>query len=115
MTQQEVSLQIEGMTCAACANRIEKGLNKIDGVVKANVNFAIEKTKVIYDSEKTDVHDFEEKIAKLGYRVVYDKQTFDVSGMTCAACATKVEKQLSKMGGVSGASVNFALENVTVE
>lgn len=115
MTQQEVSLQIEGMTCAACANRIEKGLNKIDGVVKANVNFAIEKTKVIYDSEKTDVHVFEEKIAKLGYRVVYDKQTFDISGMTCAACATKVEKQLSKMGGVSGASVNFALENVTVE
>ena len=39
----EVSLQIQGMTCAACANKIEKGLNKIDGVVDANVNFAIEK------------------------------------------------------------------------
>lgn len=47
--QKEVNLQIQGMTCAACANRIEKGLNKIEGVENANVNFAIEKTKVVYD------------------------------------------------------------------
>lgn len=43
--QKEVNLQIQGMTCAACANRIEKGLNKIEGVENANVNFAIEKNK----------------------------------------------------------------------
>ncbi|MBO0994358.1 heavy metal translocating P-type ATPase [Bacillus sp. SD088] len=113
--QKEVSLQIQGMTCAACANKIEKGLNKIDGVVDANVNFAIEKTKVVYDPEKTNVQDFEAKIEKLGYQVAYDKQTFDISGMTCAACANKIEKRLSKMDGVSNATVNFALENVTVD
>ncbi|GIN57298.1 copper-translocating P-type ATPase [Lederbergia ruris] len=112
--QKEVSLQIQGMTCAACANKIEKGLNKIDGVVDANVNFAIEKTKVVYDPEKTNVQDFEDKIEKLGYHVVHDKQTFDISGMTCAACANKIEKRLAKMDGVSNATVNFALENVTV-
>ncbi|MCM3322651.1 heavy metal translocating P-type ATPase [Cytobacillus kochii] len=111
----EVSLQIQGMTCAACANKIEKGLNKIDGVVDANVNFAIEKTKVVYDPEKTNVQDFEDKIEKLGYRVAHNKQTFDISGMTCAACANKIEKRLAKMDGVSNATVNFALENVMVE
>lgn len=111
----EVSLQIQGMTCAACANKIEKGLNKIDGVVDANVNFAIEKTKVVYDPEKTNVHDFEDKIEKLGYRVAHNKQTFDISGMTCATCANKIEKRLAKMDGVSNATVNFALENVMVE
>lgn len=44
--QKEVNLQIQGMTCAACANRIEKGLNKIEGVENANVNFAIEKQRL---------------------------------------------------------------------
>ena len=113
--QKEVSLQIQGMTCAACANKIEKGLNKLDGVVEANVNFAIEKTKVVYNPEKTKIQDFEDKIEKLGYHVAHDKQTFDISGMTCAACATKIEKRLSKMDGVSNATVNFALENVMVD
>ncbi len=114
-TQKEVSLQIQGMTCAACATKIEKGLNKIDGVAEANVNFAIEKTRVTYNPSVTSVQDFEEKIEKLGYHVVHDKQTFDISGMTCAACATKIEKRLNKMDGVTNASVNFALENVAVD
>lgn len=114
MERKEVSLQIAGMTCAACANKIEKGLSKLEGVESANVNFAIEKTKVVYDSEKTDVDVLEDKINKLGYRVVYDKQTFDISGMTCAACATKIEKRFAKMDGVVSANVNFALENVAV-
>jgi Cu+-exporting ATPase len=114
MSQKEATLQISGMTCAACATKIEKSLTKIDGVEKANVNFAIEKTKVVYDDAKTNVKAFEEKINKLGYEVVHEKQTFDISGMTCAACANKIEKRLSKLDGVSNAHVNFALENVTV-
>ncbi|QDI90058.1 copper-translocating P-type ATPase [Salicibibacter halophilus] len=114
-TQKEASLQISGMTCAACASKIEKGLAKIDGVSEANVNFAMEKTNVVYDPEQTDVQDFEAKIDKLGYQVIHEKQTFDISGMTCAACATKIEKKLSKMEGVSSATVNFAMENVSVE
>lgn len=45
MNKKEANLQISGMTCAACANRIEKGLKKVEGVHDANVNFALEKTK----------------------------------------------------------------------
>ncbi|TDQ36265.1 heavy metal translocating P-type ATPase [Aureibacillus halotolerans] len=112
--QKEVSLHIAGMTCAACANRIEKGLSKIDGVQKANVNFAIEKTQVSYDPERTNAQAFEDKIKKLGYSVVHDTQTFVISGMTCAACANRIEKRLSKMDGVFSTSVNFSLENVTM-
>ncbi|WP_438799887.1 heavy metal translocating P-type ATPase [Alkalicoccobacillus porphyridii] len=103
------------MTCAACANRIEKGLSKIDGVQRANVNFANEKTTIIYDPEQTTVQHFSDKINKLGYEVAYDKQTFDITGMTCAACANRIEKRLSKLEGVSQVSVNFALENTAVE
>ncbi|MGR5941935.1 cation transporter [Bacillus pacificus] len=50
--QKEANLQISGMTCAACANRIEKGLKKVEGVHDANVNFALEKTKIMYDPQK---------------------------------------------------------------
>ncbi|MCP3027775.1 heavy metal translocating P-type ATPase [Halobacillus sp. A5] len=115
MSRKEASLQVAGMTCAACANRIEKGLSKIEGVQEASVNFAVEKTKVVYDPDQTNVNEFAERIQKLGYEVVHDKQTFDISGMTCAACAARIEKRLNQMDGVSKAAVNFAMEKVTVD
>jgi Cu+-exporting ATPase len=111
----ESTLQISGMTCAACANRIEKGLKKLDGVKDANVNFALERSSVTYDPDQTDVKAFESTIESLGYKVIHEKVEFDISGMTCAACANKVEKKLGKLAGVSNVTVNFALETVTVE
>ncbi|MEC2392937.1 copper-translocating P-type ATPase [Bacillus thuringiensis serovar shandongiensis] len=113
--QKEANLQISGMTCAACANRIEKGLKKVEGVHDANVNFALEKTKIMYDPTKTNPQHFKEKVESLGYGIVSDKAEFTVSGMTCAACANRVEKRLNKLDGVNKATVNFALESVTVE
>ncbi|WP_342715363.1 heavy metal translocating P-type ATPase [Bacillus paramycoides] len=113
--QKEANLQISGMTCAACANRIEKGLKKVDGVHDANVNFALEKTKIMYDPQKTNPQQFKEKVESLGYGIVSDKAEFTVSGMTCAACANRVEKRLNKLQGVNGATVNFALESATVD
>ncbi|MFS0645632.1 heavy metal translocating P-type ATPase [Siminovitchia sp. 179-K 8D1 HS] len=115
MNQKEATLKISGMTCAACATRIERGLNKIEGVEEANVNLALERTKITYDPGKTDVKKFREKVESMGYEVVNDKAEFDISGMTCAACATKIEKRISKMDGVTSANVNFALETISVE
>jgi P-type Cu+ transporter len=113
-TKKEATLQISGMTCAACALKIEKGLKKIDGVEDANVNFALESSKVSYDPQVTTVSEFESKVESLGYKVVQEKAEFDVSGMTCAACANRVEKKLNKLPGVSRATVNFALETASV-
>jgi len=115
MSQKKATLQITGMTCSACANRIEKGLSKMEGVEEANVNFALEKTQIVYDSDKTDATKFKEKVKALGYDVVSEKVDFDVTGMTCAACANRVEKRLNKFDGVELATVNFALESVHVE
>jgi len=115
MATEEKTLQITGMTCAACANRIEKGLSKIEGVEKVNVNFALERSTIVYNTAKTNVNEFRARVEKLGYSVVQEKVAFDISGMTCAACATKIEKRISKMDGVSNASVNFALETIAVE
>ncbi len=47
-------LALEGMTCASCAMRIEKGLNKVPGVKDASVNFATEQATVTYDPSHTN-------------------------------------------------------------
>lgn len=111
----ETSIQITGMTCAACATRIEKVLNKMDGVEKATVNLALEKSTIQYDPSKLSEIDFEKKIEAIGYGVVKQKAEFEITGMTCAACATRIEKVLNKTNGVASASVNLALEKATIE
>ncbi|MGX8232101.1 heavy metal translocating P-type ATPase [Bacillus subtilis] len=111
----ETNFQITGMTCAACATRIEKGIKKINGVKEANVNLALEKSSIKYDPEVVTEQEFQKKIQDLGYDVVKEKVEFDITGMTCAACASKIEKKLNKLDGVDKATVNFALETVLVE
>lgn len=115
MTKKEETLQIQGMTCSACATRIEKVLSKTDGVEEANVNLALERSTVTYDPEKVTVEDLEAKIEKLGYGVIQEHIQFDITGMTCSACANRIEKRLNRLDGVSNATVNFALETATVD
>ncbi|MBS4223091.1 heavy metal translocating P-type ATPase [Lederbergia citrea] len=111
----ESQFQITGMTCAACSNRIEKGLNKMEGVKNANVNLALEKATVQFDGTVMKPEDIQKKIKDLGYDVVTEKTELILTGMTCAACSTRIEKGLNKMDGVIQASVNLALEKATVE
>ncbi|SUI98474.1 heavy metal translocating P-type ATPase [Sporosarcina pasteurii] len=115
MTISEKTLQIQGMTCSSCASRIERTIAKMDGVEQANVNFALERSTIKYDPEKVTVHDFEEKIEKLGFHVVQEHVNFDVSGMTCSACANRIEKRINRIDGVSNATLNFALEKLSVD
>ncbi|CWP51097.1 TPA: copper-translocating P-type ATPase [Neisseria meningitidis] len=65
--QQKIRFQIEGMTCQACASRIEKVLNKKDFVKSAGVNFASEEAQVTFDDSKTSAADIAKIIEKTGY------------------------------------------------
>lgn len=65
--QQKVRFQIEGMTCQACASRIEKVLNKKDFVESAGVNFASEEAQVVFDDSQTSADDIAKIIEKTGY------------------------------------------------
>lgn len=113
--QKEIAMRVSGMTCAACASRIEKGLKRMPGVTDANVNLATETSNVTFDPAETGAAAIQEKIEKLGYHVITEKAEFDIEGMTCAACANRIEKRLNKIEGVTNAPVNFALETVTIE
>lgn len=110
----EKTLEIMGMTCSSCAASIEKSLSKIDGVEKVNVNLALNTTTFFYDNNKINISQVIEKIEDLGYSVILDKVDFDVSGMTCSACAASIEKALNNLPGVSKATINFALETLTI-
>jgi Cu+-exporting ATPase len=115
LKQNQTTLQITGMTCAACANRIEKGLSKLEGVSEANVNFALEQASVRYDPTKVNMAQMEQKIQSLGYETVKEVIDFQISGMTCAACSARIEKGLNKLPGIAKATVNLAMETAHVE
>ncbi|WP_082779514.1 heavy metal translocating P-type ATPase [Acetobacter cerevisiae] len=109
---QTVSFPVGGMTCAACAARIEKVLNRQDGV-QATVNFASERAQVQMDGPETSIETVVGAVRKAGFTV--DERSIDLSlsGMTCAACAARIEKILNKLP-MTQASVNFAAEQAHI-
>lgn len=107
-----LDLPLEGMTCAACATRIEKNLNKLPGVV-ANVNFAAESARVTVERNLNSATAVLEAIQRSGYSVPVQTAEFQVYGMTCVACAARIEKALNKLEGVQ-ATVNFASESARI-
>jgi len=112
------TIKITGMTCAACAARIDRTVGKIDGVLNASVNFATEKLSVEYDEAKVSRLKINEAIIKAGYGIMEEaaknEVTIPIGGMTCAACAARVEKAIGNIDGVTKASVNYATEKATV-
>lgn len=109
------SLKISGMSCAACAARIEKGLAKLPGVASAAVNFASEKAEVSYDPAQVGLKEFAAKIEQLGFQLIFDKVELKITGMSCAACSARIEKALLKLPAVANAVVNLAAEKASVE
>ena len=118
-------MKISGMSCTACALKVEKTLSKLPGVAQATVNFATEKATVTYDEGQVSWEGLEAAVKKLGYDVlgtsapVGDKTSGNkvklrISGMTCAACAARIERKLHKLAGVHKATVNLATEQATV-
>ncbi|MGW7986826.1 heavy metal translocating P-type ATPase [Staphylococcus shinii] len=111
--QKKTTFNITGMTCTACANRIEKNLNKMDDV-EANVNATTEKATITYNPSSTTPTDLSNTIEKTGYGVLNDKVDLEVTGMTCAACSNRIEKVLNRTDGVDEANVNLTTENATI-
>jgi Cu+-exporting ATPase len=114
-TFEKVTFKVSGMTCAACSSRIEKRLNRVDGVKKAAVNLAVEKAAVEYDDTRVSPEQLIDIIRDAGYDVVLDKVELRLKGMTCAACAVRLEKALNRLEGVVKAAVNFAAGTASVE
>jgi Cu+-exporting ATPase len=113
----KVELKIEGMTCAACSNRVEKALQRIDGVASAAVNLTTERASVQFDPQRVDEAYLRQAIEKTGYQVAIETEKLElkIEGMTCAACANRVEKGLKSTSGVKSAVVNLTTERASIE
>jgi Cu+-exporting ATPase len=110
----KVTFQVTGMTCAACASGIETALSHLPGVISAQVNSAAEKASVEYDPAQVDEKTMIEKIGDRGYGVVTPRYDVGVTGMTCAACAARIERGIRSLPGVLDANVNLALSRASV-
>ncbi|MDR3300694.1 MAG: heavy metal translocating P-type ATPase, partial [Candidatus Accumulibacter sp.] len=111
-TPTRLDLPISGMTCAACAARIEKVLNRLPGVT-ASVNLASERASVALASSETSPGQVVAAIEQAGFSVPPQTLELGIMGMTCAACAARLEKVLNRIEGVE-ATVNLASERARV-
>jgi len=102
-----VRLPVGGMTCAACAARIEKVLGRVEGVASAAVNFGTSEATVAYDPARLAPADLVAAIHGTGYTVPEATTDLPIAGMTCASCAARIEKVLARQPGVLAAEVNF--------
>jgi Cu+-exporting ATPase len=110
-----LELGVQGMTCASCVGRVERGLNKVEGVENATVNLATERATVQYDPALTSPQALLDSVKDTGYQPVTSTLDLGVQGMTCANCVGRVERALGKVEGVLSATVNLATERATVQ
>ncbi len=68
--EKEITMPIQGMTCAACSSRIEKVVGKMNGVNSVTVNFATEKANVKYNPDVVRISEIKQTIAKAGYKAL---------------------------------------------
>lgn len=108
-----VTLPVAGLTCAACAGRVEKALRAVPGVSAASVNLATERASVTL-APQARISALAEAVDRAGYAVGTETLDLAVAGMTCASCAGRVERALRGVPGVSGAEVNLATERARV-
>jgi Cu+-exporting ATPase len=109
-----LDIGIRGMTCAACARRVERRLTKLPGVDDTTVNLALEHARVGYDPARTGAAELAEAVRAAGYEPVEARLELEVRGMTCAACVKRVERALARLPGVLEAGVNLATGRASV-
>ena len=106
-------IEIDEMSCAGCAGRAERAISSVPGVSQAQVNFAT-RTAEVSAAPGTEPA-IVEALDQAGYPARTDMVTLEVSDMTCASCASRVEKALTARPGVVDAAVNFAAGTATVQ
>ncbi|UCJ18534.1 heavy metal translocating P-type ATPase [Pseudomonas sp. MM211] len=112
-TPPTLDLPIAGMTCASCAGRVERALQGVPQVTEASVNLASERARVAAPAEQLPA--LVTAVQKAGYEVPSESLDLAISGMTCASCAGRVERALSRQPGVLAVSVNLATEQARVQ
>lgn len=112
----EITLKVNGMTCAMCVKTIEAALRDLEGVKDATVNLGAETVLVKFDESEVSLNQIIKAIEDVGYTVVRERKdvVFKIGGMTCAMCVKTIEAALKELPGVLDASVNLGTETARV-
>jgi len=104
------------MSCAACAKKLERTMQDLDGITQAHVNFATEQLSVSFDPAVTNQDAIISAARGLGFGLALPSVTriFKIEGMSCNACAKSIENIVSKLDGIARADVNFATEQLAL-
>ncbi|UCG29141.1 MAG: heavy metal translocating P-type ATPase [candidate division WOR-3 bacterium] len=112
--KKEARFNISGMTCATCAQTIEKALAKIDGVTKVQVNLSSETADVEFDDKKVNPSELARAVTEAGYGIRTENAVLKIGGMTCATCVATIENALRKADGTTSVNVNLGAEKAYV-
>ncbi len=112
--ERRLSLSIAGMTCAACAARLERVLCRVPGVAAVEVNLATERAELRLADPPAPLDRLVEAVRVAGYAVRERTTRLSIGGMSCASCVGRVERALSAVPGVLEATVNLASERAEV-
>jgi Cu+-exporting ATPase len=110
-----LEIPVEGMTCAACSARLQKRLDALDGVLRANVNLALARAQVEFVPAQITPVDITKRVEKTGFRVPHSHVEFRIEGVESAADAADLEEQLSELDGVVSAGVDLSKAEGRVE
>ncbi|MCL5045431.1 MAG: heavy metal translocating P-type ATPase [Actinobacteria bacterium] len=115
MPTKQITLPVQGMSCASCVKTIEGALGNLKGVSQASVNLMGGKATVDYDSSVVGLSDLEKAITDVGYEVGREEIVLKISGMSCTACVQKIETAVGRLPGVTRVVVNLPAEIAKVE
>jgi Cu+-exporting ATPase len=112
---EHLDLAIGGMTCAHCAQAVEKAINAVPGVEKSHVNLVNAVVSVDYDRTRAKVHDLLQAIRSAGYSAGTAKVRIPIKYMHCSSCVIRVELALKMTPGVVAANASLGTNAVDVE
>lgn len=114
----KIKAQVNGMSCASCAARIERVVGKMPGLLEVSVNLATETIFLKWNGSLLSLEKIADRVKELGFELVLSgaarRLELRLGGMSCASCSARIEKVVGNLPGVSRAEVNLAAETETV-
>ncbi len=115
MSTQQISFAIQGMFCAKCAVKVESALARLDGVVAAQVNYATERARVVYDPVRLCGSAMVDAVRGEGFDVRMQHIALDVDGLLYATSRRFVERILRRTTGVSNVTLDLRRGHVEID
>ena len=112
MTLSKLDLSIPGITCSACAGRVERALTALPGISDIVVNPITKRAHMALDGAQ--LPDIDAALAKAGYPPELATTRLSIDGMSCASCAGRIERTLNARPDVADTQVNLVAQTATV-